>query len=271
MADVLLGDLPLDRRRRRSAASTRAGRRRTWAGSPDSASGRPCTTARISPTSSRDLGYVRDDGKTLIGQPHLDLRPEEDVDARRRPRQHVQQPQRAAQSRCPTPNGRPTSPRTAPDGPCRLAKPTTRWVAPRPFRCHPPVTTCRSPTAAPRGARRGRFTPHQLRARRHRDGGRRGREHPRRRLPAGHPPDARLPRGPVLGLQVLPPRRRHPDGATTRRSRATTPRSTRASCCCAGHMRSATAPSSCSTSTRTNSSAACRSRTCAPGSPRSSR
>ena len=28
-----------------------------------------------------DMGYVRDDGKTMVAQPHLDLRPEEDVDA----------------------------------------------------------------------------------------------------------------------------------------------------------------------------------------------
>ena len=28
-----------------------------------------------------DMGYVRDDGKTMVAQPHLNLRPEEDVDA----------------------------------------------------------------------------------------------------------------------------------------------------------------------------------------------
>ncbi len=45
-----------------------------------------------------DLGYVRDDGKTLVGQPHLrPRRSEEVVDPRRRSRQHVQQPERAAQ------------------------------------------------------------------------------------------------------------------------------------------------------------------------------
>ena len=27
-----------------------------------------------------DMGYVRDDGKTLVAQPHLDLEPQEDVD-----------------------------------------------------------------------------------------------------------------------------------------------------------------------------------------------
>ncbi len=44
-----------------------------------------------------DLGYVRDDGKTLIAAAAPGPRSEEDVDARRRPRQHVQQPERAAQ------------------------------------------------------------------------------------------------------------------------------------------------------------------------------
>lgn len=39
--------------RSRSAVSTRAGRHRTWVDSPGSASGRPSTTTRISPTSSR--------------------------------------------------------------------------------------------------------------------------------------------------------------------------------------------------------------------------
>ena len=27
------------------------------------------------------MGYVRDDGKTMVAQPHLDLGPQEDVDA----------------------------------------------------------------------------------------------------------------------------------------------------------------------------------------------
>ena len=68
----------------------------------------------------------------------------------------------------------------------------------------------------------------------------------------------------MLGLQVLSPRRRHPDGALLDVRAATTPRWTRVTCCCAGRTPSATARSSCSTSTRTSCSAACRSRTCAP-------
>ena len=78
-------------------------------------------------------------------------------------------------------------------------------------RRHPPITTSHQLAAQGDTAMAG-CTQDQLRARQHRDGGRRGREHPRRRLPAGHPPDARLPRRPLLGLQVLSARRRHPDG-----------------------------------------------------------
>ena len=187
-----------------------------------------------------DLGYVRDDGKTLVGQPHLDLRSEEDVDPRRRPRQHLQQPERAAEPdvgrRAGTPTSRPTAParlrsdQLSVGGTCGHAVP-------------PAVTTVlhRSPGgAAMADSHKINFEPVEPR-----DGGRRGREHPRRRVPAGHPPDARLPRGALLGVQVLRARRRDPDGELLHLRAATTPRSTRATCCCAGHMRSATAPSSC--------------------------
>ena len=56
--------------------------------------------------------------------------------------------------------------------------------------------------------RHGQDAHRSLRARRHRDRGRRGRDDPQRRLPAGHHAHARLQGGPVLGVQVVPPRRR---------------------------------------------------------------
>jgi propane monooxygenase large subunit len=40
----------------------------------------------------KDLGFVRGDGKTLVPQPHLQLRRQEDVDAGPRPRPHARQP-----------------------------------------------------------------------------------------------------------------------------------------------------------------------------------
>ena len=154
-----------------------------------------------------DLGYVRDDGKTLIGQPHLDLDDPkkmwtlDDVrgntfnspnvllnemsDAEREA--HIAAYRAGAQF-----------PPDAPPGGWRRAD---------------PGATHRSPTNYQRpGDFRGRHAPHQLRARRHRDGSRRGGEHPRRRVPAGNSSDARLSRRPLLGVQILCPRRRHPDG-----------------------------------------------------------
>ena len=56
--------------------------------------------------------------------------------------------------------------------------------------------------------RHGQHAHRPLRARRHRDRGRRGRDDPQRRLPAGDHAHARLQGGPVLGVQVLPARRR---------------------------------------------------------------
>lgn len=76
----------------RSAASTRAGRPRTWAGSPDSGSGKPCITARTSRHRLRSRLRPRrrqDPGRPAAPRPG---RSEEDVDSRRRAGQHLPEP-----------------------------------------------------------------------------------------------------------------------------------------------------------------------------------
>ena len=72
---VLLGDLPLDRRGRVPARSTRAGRRRPWAACPGQREWETLHHGKDLADIMQDLGYVRDDGKTLVPQPHLDLDP----------------------------------------------------------------------------------------------------------------------------------------------------------------------------------------------------
>ena len=56
-----------------SGRPTRAGPPRTWASSSAIANGRPCYHGWNWADVITDLGYVRDDGKTLIPQPHLNL------------------------------------------------------------------------------------------------------------------------------------------------------------------------------------------------------
>ena len=157
VAHLLLGDLPLDRRRRVPRASTRVG--------PTPNMGR-LTGFREWETLHHgkdladivsDLGYVRDDGKTLIGQPHLDLDDPKKMwtldDVRGN---HVQEPQRPARTRCPTTSAKRTSPTYRADG-SRSPDPLGR-VAPAatPGRWHPPFTHHQPSLAAPRRDRHGR-------------------------------------------------------------------------------------------------------------------
>ena len=265
VADLLLGDLPLDRRDRVPRRVRGPGRRPNMGRLTGFREWETLHHGKDLADIVSDLGYVRDDGKTLVGQPHLDLDDPKKMwtldDVRgntfNSPNVLLNQmsdAEREAHVAAYRAGGR-----------RRLTDVYRTRLAPmRLARCHPTRVTDRSPDHRPQEARHGRHAPDQLRARRHRDGGRRGREHPRRRVPAGHPPDARLPGGALLGLQVLSCSTATSRWRATRRSPATTPRSTRATCCCAGHMPSATAPSSCSTSTRTSCSAASRSRTSAP-------
>ena len=61
--------------RSRSGPSTRAARPRRWAGSPECASGRRLYHGVDLAEIIKEQGYVRDDGNTLIPQPHLNLDP----------------------------------------------------------------------------------------------------------------------------------------------------------------------------------------------------
>ena len=72
---VLLGDLPLDRRRRVPPGVRGPRRRRRWASSPASASGRRSTTAWTSRRSCRTSATSATTARRSIPQPHLDLDP----------------------------------------------------------------------------------------------------------------------------------------------------------------------------------------------------
>ncbi len=112
MADLLLGDLPLDRRRRVPGE---------YEGRPTPNMGR-LTGFREWETLHhgkdladivKDLGYVRDDGKTLIGQPHLDLDDPKKMWTLDDVRGNSSTARTCCSTRCPTPSARPTSRRTA--------------------------------------------------------------------------------------------------------------------------------------------------------------
>ena len=117
---------------------------------------------------------------------------------------HAPQPQRAPQRDVARgareAHGR-TTRRAAPPG-ARLPR------APRPERPPGGAGGARRAARRPSRDRHGQDAHRPLRARRHRDRGRRGRDDPQRRLPPGHHAHARLQGGAVLGVQVVPARRR---------------------------------------------------------------
>ena len=166
--------------------------------------------------SCRTLGYVRDDGHTLVPQPHLNLDPKKMWTLDEVQGHHAQQPQRPPQRDVARgardAHRRSTRPAAPPAGRRRRARGLTRRAKPTLERSRPAGGAagsgpCRATARSGRPAM-GKTAHRPVRAGRHRDGGRRGRDGPQRRLPAGHHAHARLQGGPVLGVQVVPARRR---------------------------------------------------------------
>ena len=238
---VLLGDLPLDRqgrvpaRVRGPARPRRMGRlsgQREWETLHHGKD--------LAEIMQDSLGYVRDDGHTLIPQPHLNLDPKEMWTLDDVKRDHAQQPQRAPQRDVPRgardPHGRVQARRPRrPTGGGRLAR-ATRGSR---------HGLAGSPVSAMGNTHTVRF-----RARRHRDRGRRGRDDPQRGLPAGASCSC-------TAARRASARRASPSCSTarststaTRRSRCPTSRRPRAGRCCAAPTPTRTSRSSSSTTTR---------------------
>ena len=164
-----------------------------------------------------DMGFVRDDGKTMTAQPHLDLDPKKmwTLDHMRRwarcwsPNVLLNEMERRGarrvRRRLQTARARPVDRhlRTPERGSGEGGGPASRR---RPSPCqdpaHPPLRERQS---------HGRQAHRPVRAGRHRDRGRRGPDDPARRGRAGRPAHARLQGRSVRGLQVVRPRGRMDD------------------------------------------------------------
>ena len=175
-----------------------------------------------------DMGYVRDDGKTMVAQPHLNLDPKKmwTLDHLRRmgPGAEPERPAQRDDGRAaagirrrlqPAGPGGPPGPRgrlvrpgregaARPAAPSRTSLPACRPLAdPSPAQ---PGKAQHSPATREGGHVREARRP--VRAGRHRDRGRRGTDHPAGRCRAGHHAHARLQGRAVRVLQVVHPRRR---------------------------------------------------------------
>ena len=150
-----------------------------------------------------DSGFVRDDGKTLVPQPHLDLDPKKmwTLDEVKGSRSRAPT---SCSTRCRLRSARRTWPSTRPAGPPAVR----RERAPR---VESPggggAARCERRRRGAEGVVHGREVHRPVRAGGHRDRGRRGRDGPPRGLPPGPDAHARLQGGAVLVLQVVPARR----------------------------------------------------------------